>query len=491
VSGAGNNTITGNTSQGNGLSGVIIASSGNVVTGNVIAGNSNYGIYLNATTNNTISSNTITGSGAMGVRMYSSSSNTASTNKIHDSGGNGSNNGIQLDSNSTGNSIIGNDITDTSCTTTCYAINISGAGTSGNYLTSNRHSGTAANPSTINDTGAGTIYTNQSDSAGNLINKSQGGGLTIGASSSSASLTLQGGLSSLQLPVPTLSSTVTVTGTAGTTTYRYQITALDGQGETTGSTIEQTTTGNATPSASNYNTITWTPVGGAYQYRIYRCTGASCTPLRLATVAGNTSSYRDQAAGAPSGAVPTTNTTGGASFSGAIQGGSAAITGSLNVSGATLFKNTSDSTTAFQIQKSDSSVLFVADTANMQVTIATLVVTGNITVNGHIVTGGNTPTIAAGAAACTSPTVSVSGNDTSGTISVTTGSGCATAGALATVTFNAAFTAPPRITLTPTNADGANLKTFNGASTLTTFTVDTAIPPSDATVYTFNYFATQ
>lgn len=491
----GNNTITGNTIQGNGNSGVLMSGSGNVVTGNGFHGNGIYAVYLNSSTNNTIGSNMITGTGAVsggvGVRMYSSSGNQVSENRIHDTGMSGSNGGIQIDTNSTGNSIIGNNLTDTSCTTTCHAISISGAGSFDNYLADNRHSGTAANPSTINDTGSGTIYANQADSTGNLINKSQGGGLTIGASSSSASLTLQGGLSSIQLPVPTLSPTVTVTGTAGTTTYRYQITALDGQGETTGSTVQQTTTGNATLSVTNYNTITWTPVGGAYQYRIYRCTGASCTPVRLATVAGNTSSYRDQAAGAPSGAVPTTNTTGGASFSGAIQGGSAAITGSLNVSGATLFKNTSDSTTAFQIQKSDSSVLFVADTTNMQVTIAKLVVTGNITVNGHIVTGGNTPTIAAGAAACTSPAVSVNGNDTSGTISVTTGTGCASAGILATVTFNTAFTATPRVTLTPTNANAANLKTYNGANTLTTFTVDAAAPAGDATTYTFNYFASQ
>jgi parallel beta-helix repeat protein len=488
------NTVSGNVFRGNStwvviLSGNLGTGGSNAVTGNTIQGGQ-YGIALSGNpTNDTVTGNNISGVTSYGIYVSATGANI-SGNKIHDSGNTMANNGLYFLAGAN-NSATGNDITDTSCTTTCYGIDVSSSSVTGTYLADNHHSGTAANASVIRDNGVGTIYSNQPDGLGNLLNRSQGGGLTVGAASSSASLTLQGGLSSVALPVPTLSSTVGTTGTAGTTTYRYQITALDGQGETTGSTIEQTTTGNATLSTTNYNTITWTPVGGAIQYRIYRCIGASCTPARLATVAGNATSYRDQALGAPSGAVPTTNTTGGANFSGAIQGGSAAITGSLNVSGATLFKNTSDSTTAFQIQKSDSSVLFAADTTNMQVTIAKLVVTGNITVNGHIVTGGNTPTIAAGAAACTSPVVSVNGNDTSGTVSVTTGTGCESGGVLATVSFDVAFAATPRVTLTPTSASSASLKAFNGATTLTSFTVDTADPPGDTTTYTFNYFVTQ
>src|SRR5262249_33827329 len=79
----------------------------------------------------------------------------------------------------------------------------------------------------------------------------------------------------------------------------------------------------------NYNTITWTAVAGAYQYKIYRCTGAACTPLNLTTVANSVTSYNDQAAGSPSGSVPASNTTGSLSLTGILQGASAAFSGKV------------------------------------------------------------------------------------------------------------------------------------------------------------------
>ena len=158
---------------------------------------------------------------------------------------------------------------------------------------------------------------------------------TVGTTTASSTLTIQGGTISNQLSAPTLSSTVTVNGTTGSTTYRYQVTALDGTGETTGSTIQQTTSGNASLSTAS-NTITWTAVPGAYQYNVYRCSGGSCTPLKLATVAGNVTSYIDGATGSPSGSAPGSNTTGGATFAGALQSSSldTAAAGTLTIAGA-------------------------------------------------------------------------------------------------------------------------------------------------------------
>ena len=123
--------------------------------------------------------------------------------------------------------------------------------------------------------------------------------------------------------------------------------------------------------------------------------------------------------------------------------------GNLTATGSALFINTSNSTTAFQIQNSAGTPLLTADTAGMTITVKSLIVSANLTVNGHIISGGSAPGIAAGAAACTSPTVSIAGTDTAGLITVTTGTGCATAGKLATITFSAAFGVAPRVTLTP------------------------------------------
>jgi hypothetical protein len=116
-----------------------------------------------------------------------------------------------------------------------------------------------------------------------------------------------------------------------------------------------------------------------------------------------------------------------------------------------------------------------------------------VTVNGHIISGNSSGStvIAANAAACTTPSVSVSGNDTAGTITVTTGTGCASAGILATITFANAYGSAPRVVMTPTTADSAGLTYYNGSTTTTGFTLDTATIPTDSTSYIYNYHVIQ
>jgi len=122
---------------------------------------------------------------------------------------------------------------------------------------------------------------------------------------------------SRQLSVPTFPGTVfTAASTTGGSlhggnTYRYMVTALSANGETTVS-AEQSY---AVPSGTNTNQITvnWTAVSGAVGYKIYRTAagGASNSELLLATVAqGTTTSYTDNTSTTPSGAKPTSNTTG-------------------------------------------------------------------------------------------------------------------------------------------------------------------------------------
>jgi hypothetical protein len=161
------------------------------------------------------------------------------------------------------------------------------------------------------------------------------------------------------------------------------------------------------------------------------------------------------------------------------------------VNGTALFKPTSgnDSTTAFQIQNGGGTPLLTADTTNMKITVAELAVTGDLTITGHIVTDGATPTLNAGSAACSTPTVSVAGTDIAGTVTITTGTSCSTTGVLANLVFDTAYNVAPTVTLTAANANAAGLKTYVDDATVSTTDADinTATVPADSTTYIWNY----
>lgn len=98
--------------------------------------------------------------------------------------------------------------------------------------------------------------------------------------------------------------TITVTGTAGTTTYGYRVSAINGLGETLACAEVTITTGNATLSGTNYNALAWTAVTGASGYKVYGRTAAG--ELYMATV--TTNSYNDTGAVTPAGALPAAST---------------------------------------------------------------------------------------------------------------------------------------------------------------------------------------
>jgi hypothetical protein len=101
--------------------------------------------------------------------------------------------------------------------------------------------------------------------------------------------------------------TITVNGTVGTTTYRYIIMAESGGGLSLPGTSAQTTTGNATLSATNFNHLSWSAVAGATRYRIYR--GAAASELLLVRdITGTT--FDDDGTYTPAGAMPAGGTAG-------------------------------------------------------------------------------------------------------------------------------------------------------------------------------------
>jgi len=82
--------------------------------------------------------------------------------------------------------------------------------------------------------------------------------------------------------------TITTSGTAGTTSYSYAVIAIQADGSTTGPSPvtagSSISIGNATLSASNYNTISWTAVANAVAYNVYRLTSGG-SPSSIGKIA--------------------------------------------------------------------------------------------------------------------------------------------------------------------------------------------------------------
>ncbi len=185
------NAITNNIVKGNDINMNLQSLNKTVVSGNVVKDGTTYGLYLSAlVTNSTISNNTI-GGNAGGLAITGSSNynsvtgntvqantsygillggvsiyNTVSGNTVHDNGGATTNEGIVV-TNSDFSNILDNTITDTSCSTNCYAIDISVSTSDVNYLAGNVFK-TSSGTATINDAGTGTIYAGQSMTQGGL-----------------------------------------------------------------------------------------------------------------------------------------------------------------------------------------------------------------------------------------------------------------------------------------------------------------------------------
>jgi hypothetical protein len=167
----------------------------------------------------------------------------------------------------------------------------------------------------------------------------------------------------------------------------------------------------------------------------------------------------------------------------------------LTAKGSVLFQASAASSVAFDVQNTSGASLLRVDSKDMKVVVASLEVAGTLTVNGHIVTGGPQPTIAAGPAACIDARVATNGNDTAGTITVTTGIGCTGIGRLATVTFGSAYGAAPEVVLTPANAATSSLQTYVDSGTISTTAFDLSLggttKPAANTDYKWYYHVVQ
>jgi hypothetical protein len=172
--------------------------------------------------------------------------------------------------------------------------------------------------------------------------------------------------------------------------------------------------------------------------------------------------------------------------------------GTLTQYGAATFQDLANSAQALQVQNSLGNAPLTADTADMEIIVGgALSVSGNLTINGHVVTSGNTPTIAAGTAlnSCGTggnPAVIVTGDDTSGTITATTGSGgTCTAGDLADLTFSNAFGSTPHVTLSPGSLASLNLGAYYSGTTTSGVTISIGNAPANSVTYSWSYWIAQ
>jgi hypothetical protein len=100
----------------------------------------------------------------------------------------------------------------------------------------------------------------------------------------------------------------------------------------------------------------------------------------------------------------------------------------------------------------------------------------------HTLDASATPTIAAGAGAGTGPTISVTGTDQSGVVSITTGTSPTASSAIATITFNSSFTSTSGTVpiLYPHNAAAAGISGIFTTSTTGTWTFTGTLAASTA-----------
>ena len=119
---------------------------------------------------------------------------------------------------------------------------------------------------------------------------------------------------------------------------------------------------------------------------------------------------------------------------------------------------------------------------------------GDITVNGHVITGNSTSGVTTAqvqAAAGSNATVTVSGNDTLGTITLTTGTSALAAGDLIKLVFAKTYGSPPRVLISPSNNVAAGLQFYRGTTTTTGVMLDSKDVPVSNTVYEYDYFIAQ
>ena len=157
---------------------------------------------------------------------------------------------------------------------------------------------------------------------------------------------------------------------------------------------------------------------------------------------------------------------------------------SLNITGNTQIQG------QLNIQKgitSSAGATFGGPLSAPQLTVQSLQISGDLQITRHIDAGGGTPGKSDGSALGSGGTVSVSGTDTAGTITINTGGGPG-AGCFVTVSFVQRFSNTPHVVITPVGSSAAALNYYI-SRTNSNFSVCTTNAPGGGQSFSFDYIA--
>ncbi|MEO6109595.1 MAG: hypothetical protein ABIP50_01110 [Candidatus Saccharimonadales bacterium] len=115
-----------------------------------------------------------------------------------------------------------------------------------------------------------------------------------------------------------------------------------------------------------------------------------------------------------------------------------------------------------------------------------LISENTLTIGGHIITAGSAPAVARGSATGSNGSVSISGNDTSGTVAINAGTG-AGGGMVAQVAFKTSFPTIPHVVVTPVGGPIGSFYITRSAGGFSIF-VTGALSPGG---YAFDYIVVQ
>lgn len=107
----------------------------------------------------------------------------------------------------------------------------------------------------------------------------------------------------------------------------------------------------------------------------------------------------------------------------------------------------------------------------------------------HIDTGGSSPGASRGGAIGGAGTVSISGTDTAGTVTINT-SGGVSSGIMAQITFTNAYNRTPHVIISPVGSTSGSIDYYT-TRTSSGFSIGTANAPSASTTYVFDYWVAE
>lgn len=125
----------------------------------------------------------------------------------------------------------------------------------------------------------------------------------------------------------------------------------------------------------------------------------------------------------------------------------------LNLSGAATVNGTFTARNGISVNGNSN---FSGNVSASQLTTGSLQLNGELRLTNHIVGGGPIPSISQGVALGAGGTASVSGSDTTGTLTINTGGGPG-AGCFATINFARSYSSTPHVIVTPVGAAAAGL----------------------------------